>query len=215
MSPAAPSGSSPAATSAASASRRKANELVYAKAGTEKYPPLSDVYRVSSGGGKSTRLTKDHNSQDPLWGPNGKIVFVKLLGAKQRKYGPKNELYLMSDDGTGVKRLTHTKVDPLLQGLYPTAVVARTASACWPSSRARTPATRSRSTRRPAPSALDRSDQGERGFVGAAISSDGTTVLGSTGGFEPGPGHDVATMPYAGGKAKVLVKNAFSPDWSR
>jgi len=40
-------------------------------------------------------------------------------------------------------------------------------------------------------------------------------VLGATGGFEPGPGHDVATVPYGGGKPKVLAKNAFEPDWSR
>ena len=66
------------------------------------------------------RLTHDHNSLDPLWGPNGQIVFVKLLGAKQRKYGPKNELFLIGENGKGGKRLTHTNVDPLLQGLYPT-----------------------------------------------------------------------------------------------
>ena len=56
---------------------------------------------------------------------------------------------------------------------------------------------------------------GEQGFVGTALSSDGTTVLGSTGGFEPGPDHTVSTIPYGGGKTKVLVKNASEPDWSR
>ena len=40
-------------------------------------------------------------------------------------------------------------------------------------------------------------------------------MLGFTGGFDPGPNHTVATVPYSGGKAKTLVKNAFEPDWSR
>ena len=40
-------------------------------------------------------------------------------------------------------------------------------------------------------------------------------MLGSTGGFDPGPDHNVAAVPYGGGKAKVLVKDAFEPDWSR
>ena len=54
----------------------------------------------------------------------------------------------------------------------------------------------------------------ERGFVGTALSADGSTVLGFNGGFEPGPGHDVVTVPYRGGRPTVLAKNAFEPDWS-
>src|SRR5215204_2167119 len=60
------------------------NELVYARAPRDDYPLPSDVYNVSARGGKATRLTKDHRSQDPLWGPDGTIVFVKQLGGRQR-----------------------------------------------------------------------------------------------------------------------------------
>jgi len=56
---------------------------------------------------------------------------------------------------------------------------------------------------------------GEQGLVGTALSGDGTTVLGFTGGFEPGPNHRVATIPYGGGKVKTLVKGGYEPDWSR
>ena len=115
----------------------------------------------------------------------------------------------MNPHGKEVKRLTHTKVDPLLQGLFPTDWSA-TATACWPSSRARTPATRSRSTRRPGRSGRSTKER-EQGFVGTALSADGKTVLGFTGGFEPGPDHKVATIPYGGGKPKILAKNAFEP----
>ncbi len=188
-------------------------EIVYAKASSEKFPPRSDVFRVPVGGGKAVQLTDDHISQDPLWGPNEKIVFVKLLGAKQRKYGPKNELFLMNPDGKGVKRLTYTKVGPLLQGLFPTEWSAAGnrlltefqgqdtsyAVVVNPQSGAQRPLHRT----------------GEQGFVGTALSADGSTVLGFTGGFEPGPNHNVATVPYGGGKLTTLVKNAFEPDWSR
>ncbi len=95
--------------------------LVYARSGSERYPPRSDIYRVAAGAGKPVRLTGDQRSLSPVWGPNGTIVFVKLLGAKKRKYVPKNELYLMNSAGRQVRRLTHTRVSPLAQGLTPTA----------------------------------------------------------------------------------------------
>ena len=54
----------------------------------------------------------------------------------------------------------------------------------------------------------------ENGFVAADLSADGKTVLGQTGGLQPGK-HHVATMPYKGGKRTVLVRQASQPDWSR
>jgi Tol biopolymer transport system component len=191
------------------------SELAYAKAGSETSPFRSDIYRVATAGGKSSRLTRDHNSQDPTWGPTDRIVFVKQLGAKNRQYGPKNELFLMNSDGTHVKRLTHTKVDPLLVGLYPTEWSASGKQLLAEFEGQDTSYAVTVNPKTGAQHALDKSNQGETGFVGSAISKDGTTVLGYTGGFDPGSAHDVATIPYGGGKAKVLVKNAFEPDWSR
>jgi Tol biopolymer transport system component len=191
------------------------DELVYARRTSDDYPASSDLYRVSTSGGKTARLTRNRASLDPLWGPDDRIVFVKQLGAKHRKYGPKNELYLINPNGKGLKRLTNTKVDPLLQGLYPTE---------WSASGGRLLAefegqdTSYGVTVNPktgAQRALDKRNQGESGFVGTAISKDGTTVLGYTGGFDPGSAHNVASFPYGGGRAKVIVKDAFSPDWSR
>ncbi|HEU4705687.1 MAG TPA: hypothetical protein VFS64_00690 [Solirubrobacterales bacterium] len=195
------------------------SELVYAKAGSERFPPRSDVYSVqylppgavSVAAEKTVRLTRDHRSSFPLWGPQ-KIVFVKTLDANKRKYGPKNELYLMDPTGKGVKRLTHTKVDPLLQGLFPTDWSASGnqllaefegqdtsyAVKVDPKTGAQKPV----------------AEAGEQGFVATALSSDGTQVLGYTGGFDPGLKHDVMSIPYAGGKGKVLAKSAFLPDWS-
>jgi Tol biopolymer transport system component len=159
------------------------------------------------------RITRDHRSLSPLWGPNGTIVFVKQLGAGQRRYGPKNELFLMQPDGSRVRRLTHTRVDPLLQGLTPTDWSAdgrrllaefggqdtSYAVAVNPRTGAQRPLTRNFET----------------GFTGAALSTDGRFVLGATGGYEPGPGHNVVSLPYTGGRATVLARNASEPDWSR
>jgi dipeptidyl aminopeptidase/acylaminoacyl peptidase len=188
---------------------------------TKEFGSKSDVYRfdipepgaVFVQAPQPVRITSDHRSTAPLWGPSETIVFVKHLGEKTRKYGPKNDLFLMKPSGKGVKRLTHTKVDPLLSGLSPTDWSANGkhllaefggqdtsyAVTVNPKTGAERPLTRER----------------EVGFVGTALSSDGTAVLGSLGGFEPGPGHKVVTIPYRGGLAKVLANNASEPDWSR
>ncbi len=188
------------------------DELVYSRAGSEKFPLRSDVYRVATGGGKPVRLTHDRRSQSPLWGPIGKIVFVKLLGAKQRKYAPKNELFLMNPDGSQQKRLTHTKVGPLLLGLTPTEWSANGQRLLAEFGGQDTSYAVTVNPRTGAEQALTK--EREVGFVGAALSGDGNTVLGSLGGFEPGPNHKVVSIPYTGGKPKVLAKNAFEPDWS-
>jgi Tol biopolymer transport system component len=191
------------------------DEIVYSKAGSEEFPPRSDVYRAAVAGGKTVRLTSDHDSQDPLWGPSGKIVFVKQLGARQRRYGPKNELYLMNPNGGQVKRLTHTDVDPLSLGLSPTEWSANGRRLLAEFGGQDTSYAVTVNPQTGAQKPLDKMGDGEQGFVGTALSGDGAAVLGFTGGFEPGPGHDVATIPYSGGKTKVLVENAFEPDWSR
>jgi hypothetical protein len=119
----------------------------------------------------------------------------------------------MSPAGKQVRRLTHTKVDPLLQGLYPTAwsgngkrLLAEFngqdtsyAVTVNPRTGAQRPVTKAR----------------EQGFAGTGLSADGKSILGMTGGFEPGPGHDVLTIPYGGGRPGILAKNAFAPSWNR
>jgi hypothetical protein len=194
-------------------------QLVFAKAKSETFPPRSDVYRVDliPPGAVGVipfvphRITSDHRSSFPLWGPR-KIVFVKTLDAEKRKYGPKNELYLMKPNGKGVKRLTHTKVPQLLQGLFPTDWSAGgnqlLAEFEGQDTSYAVRVNPKMGGQKPVAAA------GEQGFVGTALSNDGRFVLGYTGGFDPGLEHDVMRIPYKGGKGKVLAKNAFEPDWS-
>jgi Tol biopolymer transport system component len=195
-------------------------QLVYSMSASESFPSRSDVYRVdllppgavSVAAVKPQRLTSDHRSTDPLWGPNERIVFVKHLGEKSRKYGPKNDLFLMKPDGSEVTRLTHTKVAPLLSGLSPTEWSASGKQLLAEFGGQDTTYAVTVNPKTGAERALTK--EREVGFVGTALSSNGRLVLGSLGGFEPGPGHKVVSIPYAGGEPKVLAKNASEPDWS-
>jgi Tol biopolymer transport system component len=194
-------------------------QLVYGRAASEDFPPRSDVYRYDIPVGQPlrvaepVRLTGDHISQSPLWGPGNSIVFAKLLGAKQRRYGPKSELYLMNPAGKGVRRLTHTKVDPLLFGLSPTQWSANGSRLLAEFDGQDTSYAVTVNPKTGAQRAVTK--EREQGFAGTALSADGKSILGMTGGFEPGPGHKVLSIPYGGGKPKLLAKNAFEPDWSR
>ena len=196
-------------------------EIAYSVATSEKYPPRSDVYRfpvpipgvVNVRAPEAVRLTGDHRSSEPLWGPQ-KIVFVKTVDAKKRKYGPKNELFLMNSQGKGVKRLTHTKVDPLLQGLFPidwSADGGRLLTEFGGQDTSYAVVVNPKTgAQRPV------AGTGEQGFVGTDLSADGSLVLGFNGGFDPGlKNHKVQTVPYGGGKPKTLVREAFEPTWSR
>ncbi len=195
-------------------------QLVFARSNSE-FGAKSDIYRLDivPPGATSVvaeqphRLTTDHRSFAPLWGPGEKIVFVKHLGERHRQFGPKNDLFLIKPNGKGVRRLTHTKVDPLLAGLSPTE---------WSASGKQLLAefggqdTTYAVTVNPK-TGTERTLTKERevGFVGTALSKNGKLVLGSLGGFEPGSGHKVVSIPYEGGKPKVLANNASEADWSR
>lgn len=217
-----------AGVSFAPESGQQGGQLVYARAGRERFPLRADVFRLDllPPGSESAafdalalrpelpdRITRDHRSLYPLWGPNGRIVYAKQLGAERRRYGPKNELFLMDPGGGRVRRLTHTRVDPLLLGLVPTdwSADGRRLLAEFQGQDTSYAVTVDPRTGAQHPLTRDY----ERGLVGSALSANGRRVLGYTGGFEPGPDHDVVEVPYGGGKPRVLARNAFQPDWSR
>jgi hypothetical protein len=52
-------------------------------------------------------------------------------------------------------------------------------------------------------------------LVGTDLSTDGSTILGATGGYEPQTRHDVVAIPYGGRAMTVLARNALEPDWNR
>lgn len=194
--------------------------IVYGRS-TSEFGTKSDLYRfdVTTPGVVNVlaelphRLTTDHRSSSPLWGPGERIAFVKHLGEKHRRFGPKNELYLMNPSGKRVKRLTHTKVEPLLSGLSPTDWSASGKQLLCEFGGQDTTYAVAVNPKTGVERAL--TSEREVGFVGTALSKDGRTALGSLGGFEPGPGHKVVSISYKGGKPKVLANNASEPDWNR
>jgi hypothetical protein len=167
---------------------------------TSEFGSKSDIYRfdIPEPGAifvqapRPVRLTTDHKSSSPLWGPNETIVFVKHLGEKHRQFGPKN-LFLMNSSGKAVKRLTLTKVEPLLAGLSPTAWSANGKHLLAEFGGQDTTYAVTVNPKTGAERTLTK--EREVGFVGAVISSDGKFVLGSLGGFEPGPGNKVVSIP--------------------
>jgi Tol biopolymer transport system component len=189
------------------------NEEVAFGLASEEFGGKTNIVRDPVTGGPTSALTRDGISGWPLWGPQGQIVFVKQLNAKQRKYGPKNDLFLMNANGKGVKRLTHTKVDALTAGLFPTAWSASgkqllTEYGGQDTSYAVAVNPKTGKERNLSPGNT------ETGFAGVALTPNGKTVLGYIGGFEGGSNTlKIASVPYKGGKPKVIVTGGFNPSW--
>ncbi|MBS1679291.1 MAG: hypothetical protein JST08_18095 [Actinobacteria bacterium] len=189
----------------------ESDEIVYGVSQTED-TLKSDVFRYKLGGAAPKALTKGKVSAYPLWGPKGQIAFARQLGGKQRKYGPANQLFVMNDEGQQVSQLTHTKVNPLAQGLIPVA---------WSSNGARLLTqfggqdqsyAVAVSTITGAEKKLSKNP--EMGLLGAALSPDGATILGTVGlGFGGNPHPKVVTVPWGGGPEKVLVPGGYEPSW--
>jgi dipeptidyl aminopeptidase/acylaminoacyl peptidase len=190
----------------------ESDEIVYGVSQSTDYPLKSNIFRSKLDGSGKVALSHDKNSAYPLWGPTGQIVFARQLGAKQRQYGPKNELFVMNENGERISQLTNTVVDPLAQGLIPIAfsesgkqLLAEFGGQDQSYAVAVNTVTGSEKALTNNP---------ETGFTGAAISPDGKTVLGTAGlGFGPNLHPKVVTVPFKGGKQKVLVKEAFEPSW--
>jgi Tol biopolymer transport system component len=188
------------------------SKIVYGVSNSVDYPLKSNLFRYRLATGTKKPLSHDLNSAYPLWGPTGQIVFARQLGAKQRQYGPKNELFLMNEDGEQISRLTNTEVDPLAQGLTPTAFSESGRQLLTEFGGQDQSYAVAVNTVTGTEKALTKNP--ETGFYGAAISPDGKTVLGTTGlGFGGNPNPKVVTVPFNGGPQKVLVKGGFEPSW--
>jgi Tol biopolymer transport system component len=191
----------------------ESNEIVYGVSNSPNYPPKSDIFKYSIETGKTVKLSHNGTSVYPLWGPNGQIVFARQLGAKSRQYGPANQLFVMNEEGQRISQVTHTEVNPLAQGLSPIAFSEngnRLLTEFGGQDQSYAVAVNMVTG---AEKAL--TNNAETGFVGSAISPDGTTVLGTAGlGFGGNPHPKVVTVPFTGGKQKVLVSGAYEPSWS-
>ena len=189
------------------------SELAYSKSGREFSSPATSSGSARTEGARRP-ITDDHRSIDPLWGPDGRIVFDQVQQPEERVRPQSAALPDRPERPRRQAAHPDRRAAPALRA-QPGRVVGRTADGCWPSSAARTRATRI--TVNPRSGAARKLVPGdfEQGFVGGAISKDGKLVLGTTGGEEPAPNHHIAVVPYSGGKQKVIVADGYEPDWSR
>ena len=154
------------------------------------------------------QLTHDGRSLNPVWGRQG-IVFdrERLRGNEAPEY----QLVLLQ--GGEATQITSLHPSALLSGLVPLAVsadgrrlvasyVGEDTSQAWSvdlvSHEAR------------------RLTQGRSAVTAWGISADGESALVEIGGFLGPPSRGrIATLPFGGGRARVLIRRGGSPSWNR
>jgi Tol biopolymer transport system component len=172
----------------------------------------SDIFRYELGGAAPVALTHNKASAYPLWGPKGQIVFASFKAPKKASEAPAGQLFLMNEEGQRVSQLSHTKISPLATGLIPVA---------WSENGARllTEFGGEDQSYAVAVSVVTGGEKKltqdpETGLQGAALSPDGGTVLGTVGlGFGGNPQPKVVTVPWGGGREKVIVPGGYEPSW--
>ena len=175
----------------------------------ENFDAPTDLYSFEIADKDRNRITRDRKSLNPLWTPGG------IIHDRQRTRqgdAPSYNLFEIQPDGGSLRRITSLKIPSLMSGLIPLELsengkrlVAQFVGQDIELGFRVNPQNGK---------AHSLGKFSESGFVAADLSADGTTVLGHTGGFEPDTKHNVVTMPYRGGKVKVLVRRATDPDWS-
>jgi len=181
--------------------------IAYARSVLPRLSAHVDVYVTNADGSGTHRITRDGRSLSPVWGPT-RIAFTHER--LRRNDAPVYQLRVMRPDGSGVRQLTHLRIPRLLSGLTATAWSAdgsrllaeyggQDTSEAWAvdvaSGRAR--------------DLTGRFD----GVIGADLSADGTTVLVQRGYFDDPRRQSVATIPFQGGSATILVRRGSAPSW--
>jgi hypothetical protein len=185
--------------------------IVYGTSGRDgSFDAPSDLYRRVIGGDTRVRVTRDRKSLNPVWGADG-IVHDRF----RRRDGdaPTYNLFSIQPDGGSLHRITALRIPNLVSGLVPLELSADGKRLLAEFVGQDTSVGFAVNPETGKVRALSRDS--ENGFVAADLSADGRTVLGHTGGPDPRRAGNVVTMPYRGGKPKVLVRHAAFPDWSQ
>lgn len=161
----------------------------------------TDIFTVPALGGDARRLTRDGRSLLPAWGPE-RVAFVR------RKTTGAYDIWTMTPQRTRVRRLTKTKVPDGASGLAPIEFSedGRRLIAQYIAGEVNVGFTVNPFTGR---------TRALRRKVAFDLASDGSAVLTQSGGTAAGGRHNIYAAPYAGGKSQLLVRDAFSPSWSR
>ncbi len=192
---------------------RQPDRLVYAEA-RGSFACLGghvNVFTVTATGDSRRELSHDGLSLNPVWGPRS-IAFDRAT-LRGKTEAPEYQVWLMRSDGSHLRQVTHTHPGPLVEGLVPLAFSAngnRLLSAFEGQDTSGTWTIQFPSGQ------LHQLTIGGDSVQAGGISRNGRTVLVDFGGFEASPSHGtVATLPFGGGHATVLVKHAGEPSWNR
>ena len=185
--------------------------VVYGEAAGEDFQADSDLFIARAmGGADPDRLTRSKDAVNPVWGAE-EIFFDRFT--EREGDAPAYNLFAVDPVTKDVRRLTDLTIPPLVSGLVPLEVSADSRRMLSVFTGQDTEVGFTVNTRSGDTRAL--STDFERGIVGYNLSADGKTILGHTGGPDPGNMHDVITLPYGGGEETVLVEDAAYPDWTR
>lgn len=169
-----------------------------------------NLYEVAVRESAVRALTRDGVSLNPVWGAH----WIAFDREKPRKLAaPEYEVWVMDADGTHRRQLTHMRVSPMAEGLIPLGFSAdgdrlllaykgEDASEAW-------------TIQFPAGVAKQLTVGGQS-VMPSAISRDGRSVLVTAGGFlGPPTRQTIELVPFGGGRARVLVRDAEEPSWNR
>lgn len=182
------------------------DRIVYGRAPSQLESASVNLYVANPDGADVHELTRDGHSLNPVWG-HGYIAYDH---SRNRREGSELQIWLAPLDGRAPHRLTHIPVNVLDAGLVPLAISSdgkrmlaefegEDNSEAWTvsvgSGRAR--------------------ELSSSPLLGVGLSRDGRTVLVEEGGLEgPAFGDKLATVPFAGGRPRVLVAHAVQASWS-
>jgi Tol biopolymer transport system component len=193
----------------ASFARDGTDRLVFALSHSESFASGVNLYVSEADGAGLHRITSEGRSLHPVWGPK----YIAYDRERVRHESPEYQIWLGLPSGARVRKLTHLSVGPLVQGLVPLAFSAdgsRLVAEFEGEDTSEAYAVTVASGRARAVTVRGHAAQA------AGISSDGSTLLLDTDGFEQQPARPrIVTMPFAGGPTTVLVAHGSQASWNR
>jgi hypothetical protein len=192
----------------ASFARDGSDRIVFALSHSLSPSAPVNLYESETNGADVHRITSDGRSLNPAWGPR----YIAYDRERMRHEAPEYQIWLASPSGVRIRRVTHISVDPLTEGLVPLAfsgsggrllaelegedtIGAYAVNVA--SGRARNVTVHGHSV------------------IGAGISDSGSTLLIDEDSFEQPSSHGrIATVPFAGGRSKVLIAHGAQASWN-
>jgi hypothetical protein len=184
------------------------DQLVFARAPSLAPSAPTNLYTSQPDGSAMKLFTHDGRSLNPVWGPR----YIAYDRERMRHESPEYQIWLASPSGGRARKITHVSVGPLVAGLVPLAFSANASRLLAEFEGEDTSAAYTVNV--VSGRAREVSVHG-RAVQGAGISRDGRTVLVDENAFEQPPSAGrVATIPFTGGRSRVLIAHGSQGSWN-